>query len=119
MGATDSMWPKKRRILLRVLKAVAILRPRKFKGGIHPAAFSELPARQPFAPSVAEGHLSEKTLWEVCSDKEPSLFFKPLGLFSRCRPPLLFLAPLPRQGERNMIAGDVVRLTSARPWRPR
>src|SRR5689334_6585866 len=28
MGATDSMWPKKRRILLRVLKAVAILRPR-------------------------------------------------------------------------------------------
>src|SRR4051812_9628285 len=28
IGATDSMWPKKRRIRLRVLKAVAILRPR-------------------------------------------------------------------------------------------
>src|SRR5882672_319791 len=33
IGATDSMWPKKRRIRLRVLKAVAILRPRRFKGG--------------------------------------------------------------------------------------
>src|SRR5215510_14788604 len=101
MGATDSMWPKKRRILLRVLKAVAILRPRKFKGGIHPAAFSELPARQPFAPSVAEGHLSEKTLWEVCSEKEPSLFFQPLGLFSYLCPcpsllPPSLHSPLPR-----------------------
>src|SRR5689334_5896336 len=61
IGATDSMWPKKRRIRLRVLKAVAILRPRRFKGGETPAAFSELAARQPLTPSVAEGHLSERT----------------------------------------------------------
>src|SRR5262245_5734862 len=76
MGATDSMWPKKRRILLRVLKAVAILRPRRFQGRKTPAAFSERPARQPVLPSVAEGHLSERTFGEVRSDKGPLLFFK-------------------------------------------
>src|SRR5579864_5895642 len=59
------MWPKKRRIRLRVLKAVAILRPRRFKGGETPAAFSEFAARQPLTPSVAEGHLSERTAKSV------------------------------------------------------
>src|SRR3954452_12385640 len=71
MGATDSMCPKKRRILLRVLKAVAILRPRRFQGRKTPAAFSGRPARQPSIPSVAEGHLSERTSRRVRSDKGP------------------------------------------------
>src|SRR5215831_907208 len=83
MGATDSMWPKKRRILLRVLKAVAILRPRRVQGRKTPAAFSEQPARQPAIPSVAEGHLSERTFREVRSDKGPFQFFKGLPLFLR------------------------------------
>src|SRR5436190_12754110 len=47
IGATDSMWPKKRRIRLRVLKAVAIVRPRSgSRAANYPAAVSELTARQ-------------------------------------------------------------------------
>src|SRR6187399_1513633 len=47
IGATVSMWPKKRRIRLRVLKAVAILRPRLgSRAANYPAAVSELTARQ-------------------------------------------------------------------------
>src|SRR5215470_6267255 len=71
IGATDSMWPKKRRIRLRVLKAVAILRPRWVQGrrttrcclGTHGPP-------KPLVPSIAEGHLS-KRMRDIRLEKGP------------------------------------------------
>src|SRR4030088_1591421 len=90
IGATDSMWPKKRRIRLRVLKAVAILRPRRFKGGRNTRCFLGAPGPPAVRPIRRRGPLVGKDFLEVRSDKEPSSFIKPSP----------FLPPLPRQGER-------------------
>src|SRR5262245_49003609 len=94
MGATDSMWPKKRRILLRVLKAVAILRPRRFQGRKTPAAFSERPARQPVLPSVAEGHLSERTLGKSAQIRGLCCFSRPSRRFFSLRPRFFLSNPV-------------------------
>src|SRR5216683_8375566 len=89
IGATDSMWPKKRRIRLRVLKAVAILRPRRFKGGRNTRCFLGAPGPPAVRPIRRRGPLVGADLLGVRSDKEPSLFIKPFGF--RSRPPLLKL----------------------------
>src|SRR5258707_1521017 len=57
IGATDSMWPKKRRIRLRVLKAVAILRPRRFKGGRNTRCFLGAPGPPAVRPIRRRGPL--------------------------------------------------------------
>src|SRR5260370_33915797 len=99
IGATDSMWPKKRRIRLRVLKAVAILRPRRFKGGRNTRCFLGAPGPPAVRPIRRRGPLVGEDPFGVRSDKEPSLLIKPVGL--RFLP---FLnsssqAPLPLGGE--------------------
>src|SRR5918994_6566376 len=76
IGATDSMWPKKRRIRLRVLKAVAILRPRRFKGGRNTRCFLGAPGPPAVRPIRRRGPLVGTDFLEVCSDKGPSLIFK-------------------------------------------
>src|SRR5260370_1700082 len=77
IGATDSMWPKKRRIRLRVLKAVAILRPRRFKGGRNTRCFLGAPGPPAVRPIRRRGPLVGTDLLGVRSDKEPSLFINP------------------------------------------
>src|SRR5882672_11339871 len=85
IGATDSMWPKKRRILLRVLKAVAILRPRRFKGGENTHCFLGAPGPPAVRPIRRRGPLVGADSWEVRSDKEPSSFINSLPmLMGRC-----------------------------------
>src|SRR4029077_3607239 len=76
IGATDSMWPKKRRIRLRVLKAVAILRPRRFKGGRNTRCFLGAPGPPAVRPIRRRGPLVGKDFLEVRSDKGP----EPAGL---------------------------------------
>src|SRR5258708_37678254 len=83
IGATDSMWPKKRRIRLRVLKAVAILRPRRFTGGRNARCFLGAPGPAAVRPIRCRGPLVGTDFLEVRSDKEPSLVFKPLSPTSR------------------------------------
>src|SRR6266446_8661943 len=74
IGATDSMWPKKRRILLRVLKAVAILRPRRFKGGENTHCFLGAPGPPAVRPIRRRGPLVRADFWKVRSDKGPYPF---------------------------------------------
>src|SRR3984893_19407885 len=81
IGATDSMWPKKRRIRLRVLKAVAILRPRRFKGGRNTRCFLGAPGPPAVRPIRRRGPLVGADLLGVRSDKEPSWLIKPLSFF--------------------------------------
>src|SRR5258708_2574662 len=85
IGATDSMWPKKRRIRLRVLKAVAILRPRRFKGGRNTRCFLGAPGPPAVRPIRRRGPLVGEDPFGVRSDKEPSLFIKPSPfIMGRC-----------------------------------
>src|SRR5262245_42594376 len=57
------MWPKKRRIRLRVLKAVAILRPRWVQGRRNTrCCLGTHGPPKPLVPSIAEGHLSKRTV---------------------------------------------------------
>src|SRR4051794_29741988 len=82
IGATDSMWPKKRRIRLRVLKAVAIVRPRLgSRAANYPAAVSELTARQ--------SRSSHPLQWATCrSGHRIHVNPRPLGKEARWgRPP--------------------------------
>src|SRR5260370_7460725 len=85
IGATDSMWPKKRRIRLRVLKAVAILRPRRFKGGRNTRCFLGAPGPPAVRPIRRRGPLVGTDPLGVRSDKEPSSFINHLPiLMGRC-----------------------------------
>src|SRR5215475_11722150 len=81
IGATDSMWPKKRRIRLRVLKAVAILRPRRFKGGENTRCFLGTRGPPAVRPIRCRGPLvgADPGFRGVRSDKEPSSIFKLLS----------------------------------------
>src|ERR1700733_7935758 len=99
IGATDSMWPKKRRIRLRVLKAVAILRPRRFKGGRNTRCFLGAPGPPAVRPIRRRGPLvGADPFLGVRSDKEPSPFINPLLLPPLSYPFFKFLSPARGRG---------------------